>query len=262
MPETAPLYPEMRVSEYLRFRARLKQIERKGARSAVERAMDKAGVSDVSGRLIGSLSRGYRQRVGLADALLGEPPLLILDEPTAGLDPNQIRSVRSLLRRLAGEHTVLLSTHILSEVESTCSRALVIDRGRLVAEGPIAELRKQSGSQRAIVTIHDRESRGFGVLVSTPGVLGVTPQSGTGSVLPPAPDGHGVRDASDFAAVPADSVASYELTFELGGDPHERLELVVAALVEAGALVREARVCQTTLEEVFGQLTGGHVVDA
>lgn len=251
MPEAAALYPEMRVAEYLRFRARLKCLPKASARREVEQVMEKAGVGAMTKRLIGGLSRGYRQRVALADALLGAPPLLILDEPTAGLDPNQIRSVRSLLTELAGEHTVLLSTHVLSEVESTCSRAVVIDRGRLLAEGPIAELRRQPGSQRALVALRDVDARAFGILVSAPGVLGVTPRGGRGSVMPPALDARAYGSSSSATA----STSAFELTFQQGNDPHERLAHVVELLVRAGVQVREARVCQTSLEEVFGQLT-------
>jgi len=140
LPETSPLYPELRVREYLAFRAHLKQVPRTKRRSAVDRALELSATREVADTLILHLSRGYRQRVGLADALLASPPLLILDEPTAGLDPNQIREVRSLIRQLGHQHTILLSTHILSEVESTCERAIVIDRGRVVAEGTLEEL--------------------------------------------------------------------------------------------------------------------------
>ncbi len=141
MPESAPLYPEMRVREYLGFRAELKRVPRMKRKAAVGRAIEAAILHDVRDVLIGQLSKGYRQRVGLADALVASPPLLILDEPTAGLDPNQIRDVRALVEELSETHTILLSTHILSEVEAICSRAVVIARGELVAEGTLEELR-------------------------------------------------------------------------------------------------------------------------
>src|SRR5262249_56627633 len=120
--------PEMRVTEYLAFRAELKEVKRGDRKAAVKRALAAASVEDVEDVVIGHLSKGYRQRVALADALVASPPILILDEPTAGLDPNQIRDVRALIRRLGKDHTVLVSTHILSEVEATCTRALVIAR--------------------------------------------------------------------------------------------------------------------------------------
>src|SRR5450755_2704939 len=134
MPEAVPLYSEMRVVEYLMFRAELKRVARRDRRAFVDDAMAKAKVLDVATQLIGKLSKGYRQRVGLADALVARPPILILDEPTAGLDPNQIREVRSLICELGREHAVLLSTHILTEAEATCDRALVISKGSLVAQ--------------------------------------------------------------------------------------------------------------------------------
>src|SRR3954471_19905011 len=155
MPESAPLYPELRVSEYLLFRARLKDVPRSKQRVAIGGAMERAGVAHMAGTVIGHLSKGYRQRVALADALVANPPLLILDEPTAGLDPNQIREVRALVEELGSDRTVLLSTHILSEVEATCERALVIDRGQLVAEGTIAELRTRPNSSALSVRVRD-----------------------------------------------------------------------------------------------------------
>lgn len=156
LPESCPLHPELRVSEYLSFRARLRGIERGGRREAIARAMQGCGLGEVHRRIVGQLSRGFRQRLGLADALLGAPRVLILDEPTAGLDPNQIREVRQLIRDLTadGDHTVLLSTHILSEVEALCSRAVILHRGRLVEQGPVDQLRTKFGE--GITTVQVR----------------------------------------------------------------------------------------------------------
>ena len=137
----------MRVIEYLAFRAELKGVPRGKRQGRVADVLDKARLTEVAHVLIGSLSKGYRQRVGLADALVADPPLLILDEPTAGLDPNQIREVREVVAGLRGSHTVLLSTHILSEVETSCGRAIVLAKGRLVAEGTVAELREKRVSR-------------------------------------------------------------------------------------------------------------------
>ncbi len=134
MPEGVPLYREMRVHEYLRYRAALKGLPRRQIGQAVDRSLKQAGVTDARSRIIGQLSKGYRQRVGLADALLADPPILILDEPTAGLDPNQIRQVRELVRGFAGAKTILLSTHILPEVEAMCERVVIIHQGRKVGE--------------------------------------------------------------------------------------------------------------------------------
>ena len=133
MPENVPLYPEMRVREYLYFRAALKGVPRLKQRSQVEKVSERCGIADVSHKIIGHLSKGYRQRVGLADTLIHDPELIILDEPTIGLDPNQIRQVRELIKDLSKFHTVLLSTHILSEVEMTCSRVIIINKGKIVA---------------------------------------------------------------------------------------------------------------------------------
>jgi ABC-2 type transport system ATP-binding protein len=141
LPEAVPLYPELRVVEYLAFRAELKGVLRKHRVSYIEEAMQKARVTDVAYAPIGTLSKGYRQRVGLADALVAKPKLLLLDEPTAGLDPAQIVEVRDVLRGLGPEHGVLLSTHILSEVEAVADRAIVIDHGKVVAAAAVTELR-------------------------------------------------------------------------------------------------------------------------
>jgi len=133
MPESCPLYPEMRVDEYLHFRAGLKGVPPRQRAAQVSRVKNLCGLEDTGRRIIGQLSKGFRQRVGLAEALLHDPELLILDEPTAGLDPNQIRQVRELIKQLAPRHTILLSTHILQEVEAVCERVLIIHNGRIVA---------------------------------------------------------------------------------------------------------------------------------
>ncbi len=133
MPESNPLYGEMRVHEYLQYRARLKQVPRKARRDRVERVKEQCGLKEVEKKIINHLSKGYRQRVGLADALVHDPDLLILDEPTIGLDPHQIRQVRELIRSLGKQHTILLSTHILPEVEMTCNRVIIIHKGKVVA---------------------------------------------------------------------------------------------------------------------------------
>ena len=142
MPENVPLYTDMRVNEFLRFRAELKKVTRRKIKDRVEAVKQLCSLKDVENKIIGTLSKGYRQRVGLADALVHEPDLLILDEPTIGLDPNQIRSVRDLIKDLGKHHTILLSTHILSEVELTCSRVLVIHRGRIEASDTPVNLTK------------------------------------------------------------------------------------------------------------------------
>ena len=140
MPENNPLPLDLRVADYLKFRAQLKRLANGDSANRIAEVMEQCGVADVAGRFIGQLSRGYRQRVGMADALLGKPELIVLDEPTAGLDPNQVRSVRKLVRDLAGGHTVLISSHILSEIEMTCDRVVILHEGRLLASGALDEL--------------------------------------------------------------------------------------------------------------------------
>jgi ABC-2 type transport system ATP-binding protein len=143
VPETCPLYPEMRVVEYLRFRAGIKGLHGGPARRRIDYVIHRCWLTDVRRQLIGTLSKGYRQRVGLADALLADPPVLILDEPTAGLDPVQIRETRKLVKELGQEHTLLLSTHILPEVEMTCEQIIVLNRGRVTAAGELVSLRQK-----------------------------------------------------------------------------------------------------------------------
>jgi ABC-2 type transport system ATP-binding protein len=146
LPETPPLYPEMTVQAYLDFVAKLKDVARGERAQAVSRALDRCGLSDVRRRVIGDLSKGFRQRVGLAQAIVHDPPVLILDEPTVGLDPIQIREIRGLIAELAApdqgaaRHTVILSTHILPEVEAICERIILINRGRKALDQPLSEL--------------------------------------------------------------------------------------------------------------------------
>ena len=146
LPEAVPLPPEMRVTEYLGYRAALKAIPRGKRRAAVDDAIGIAGLGERRTQIIGTLSRGYRQRVGLADALLARPPILILDEPTVGLDPNQIRETHALIRELGRDRAVLLSTHILSDVEALAGRVVILDRGRVKAAGTPAALREKMGA--------------------------------------------------------------------------------------------------------------------
>ena len=140
LPESNPLYTEMRVLEYLDFRASIKAVPRRERRKKVEEAMDRCGLRERRLQIVGTLSKGYRQRVGLADAIVHNPEVLILDEPTIGLDPTQVREVRELIKQLGQERTVLLSTHILSEVEKMCRRIVIINRGKIVAEGTPEEV--------------------------------------------------------------------------------------------------------------------------
>ena len=228
MPETAPLYPEMRVSEYLRFRARLKRVAWKQERGAIERSMEQAGVLHVRSTLVGHLSKGYRQRVALADALVSDPPLLILDEPTAGLDPNQIREVRSLIKQLSATRTILLSTHILSEVEATCDRALVIHRGKLVLEGPLETLRDEALRAELRVRAPGERAREIVLSIDSVAAADVVGSEGKLSVL-------GVRLKPKQRA--------------------RAFEHVVEALVQAGVGVQSLTPEKPRLEDIFSELT-------
>lgn len=143
LPESCPLYPEMRVDEYLRFRAELKGVKSAARKAKVNEVKELCGLTDVGKRIIGQLSKGYRQRVGLADSLVHDPDLLILDEPTVGLDPYQIRQVRELIKNLAEKHTILLCTHILPEVEAVCERILILNEGKIVASDTAMNLHRK-----------------------------------------------------------------------------------------------------------------------
>jgi ABC-2 type transport system ATP-binding protein len=140
LPESVPLYPEMRVEEYLIYRAKLKGVSRKDRPSRIEYCLDRCRIREVRRRLVGTLSKGYRQRVGLADTMIHDPPILIMDEPTAGLDPIQIRETLALIKELGENHTILLSTHILSEVEAVCERVIIINAGRIGFSRSLADL--------------------------------------------------------------------------------------------------------------------------
>jgi len=144
LPENVPLYPEMRVEEYLSFRAKLKGVDRRDRPRRLKYCMDRCRVAGVRRRLIGTLSRGYRQRVGLAEAMIHDPPILILDEPTAGLDPNQQQETLSLIRELGDQHTILLSTHILSEVEEVCRRVIIINQGQIAMDDQLTNLQRDT----------------------------------------------------------------------------------------------------------------------
>lgn len=233
LPEAVPLYPEMRVSEYLRFRARLKGIPIYRRKLAISKAMELAGIEDVRRRVIGTLSRGYRQRVGLADALLGDPKVLILDEPTVGLDPEQVRQFRQLIRVLGGSRTILFSTHILSEVELVCSTVVIIHRGRVLAQGPVESVRKQIGSpERAIAEIAGLSEDIRAAFGREPGVRRVRVE----------PLGDSDEDPS--------GLSYHRVILEPEGDQDVR-ETVYRVARERGWSLRELRREVRSLEDVF-----------
>jgi ABC-2 type transport system ATP-binding protein len=174
LPENPPLYLEMTVMGYLRFVAKIKGVPKDKIHQEVARVMERASVADVKERIIAKLSKGYKQRVGIAQALLNDPPVLILDEPTIGLDPKQIHEVRELVKDLAGQHTVVLSTHILPEVEQTCHRVIIIDRGKIVAVDTPQNLRLQlQGAERVSIEVQGPASDIISKLKAMPGVVNI-----------------------------------------------------------------------------------------
>ena len=174
LPESPPLYLEMNVAGYLRFVSKIKGVPKDRIDGEVARVMERVSITDVKERIIAKLSKGYKQRVGVAQALLNDPPVLILDEPTIGLDPKQIHEVRQLIKDLAGSHTVVLSTHILPEVEQTCHRVIIIDRGKIVAVDTPQNLRFQlQGVERVFVEVQGPESEIVSKLRGMPGVTEV-----------------------------------------------------------------------------------------
>ena len=181
LPENPPLYTEMTVNAYLRFVGKIKGVTSAKLAGEVDRVMDKVNITEVQGRIIAKLSKGFKQRVGIAQALLNDPPVLILDEPTIGLDPKQIHEVRELIKELAGKHTVILSTHILPEVEQTCHRVIIIDHGKIVAVDTPQNLRTQGqGTSRIFVEVEGPSSEIISTLKGLTGVVGVRTKSEAG----------------------------------------------------------------------------------
>jgi ABC-2 type transport system ATP-binding protein len=234
LPEGNPLYGELRVEEALRFAARMRGIPASDRARAISRSVEAAGLKGVERRTIGTFSKGYRQRVGLAQALLHEPDLLILDEPTSGLDPNQQEDIRTLIRQLGQERTVMLSTHILSEVEAVCHRAIIVNRGLTVADGSVEEIKQRAAGDAAIVVVlradPEATERAFGGL---PFVRSV--------VCDDVPDEAGVVQA--------------RLVVE-GGERRQQLETVAATAARAGLALSEIRPETASLERIFAELTG------
>ncbi|OLC54746.1 MAG: MFS transporter, partial [Acidobacteria bacterium 13_1_40CM_4_69_4] len=179
LPEHPPIYSEMVVRPFLRFVATIRGVPRKEIDARVDRAIERCGLAPVAGRLIGNLSKGFQQRVGLAQAILHEPDVLILDEPTVGLDPSQIREIRQLIKGFAGAHTVILSTHILAEVTMTCNRVLIINEGKIAADETLEQLAARGERTRRVALRLARPGDGVeGTIRAIPGVLAVTRDGG------------------------------------------------------------------------------------
>jgi len=229
LPETPPLYPEMTVRDYLSFVARIKGVPRAERKSRVTAAMERTRIADMANRHCGKLSKGYRQRVGLAQAIMHNPDVLILDEPTAGLDPKQINETRQLIKDLGGDHTVILSTHILPEVSQTCHRVVIINKGRVVAvdtpENLTARLR---GSETMFVQV---DAAGADVRTAQQAVPGVTQVA---------------------ASETRGTCTSFEINSETGRDVRREL---ASTIVGQGWGLLELRPLRMSLEEIFLHLT-------
>jgi ABC-2 type transport system ATP-binding protein len=234
LPEAPPLYPEMSVQDYLTFVARLKNVPAGEVKSRTDQVMERCAVADSRSKLISKLSKGYRQRVGLAQAIIHNPDVLILDEPTSGLDPKQINETRELIKSLSGEHTIILSTHILPEVEAVCQKVIIINKGRLVATDSVENLKSRAGVGSAIqvqidtagdadaLTVHHR-------LEQVPGVSKVLDRGITGK----------------------------RFVFEIESlEGRNTRPDVARAIVHAGWDLLELKSSTLTLEEVFLELTG------
>jgi ABC-2 type transport system ATP-binding protein len=229
LPETPPLYPDMTVREYLEFVAKVKGVPSADRRERIRQVMDRVRIEDMAGRMCAKLSKGYRQRVGLAQAIIHNPDVLILDEPTAGLDPKQIIETRNLIKELAGDHTIVLSTHILPEVSQTCERVVIINKGRVVAEdSPYNLTARLRGSETMYVQVDAGATDAAHALQRIPGVTRVT------------------------EADRRDGAVGYEVETESGRDLRRDL---ARAIVTSGWGLLELRPMHLSLEEVFLSLT-------
>ena len=235
LPETPPIYPEMETGEYLKFVGKLKGLPRADLEKRIEYVCERCAIADVRKKLLGKLSKGYRQRVGLAQAIIHNPDVLILDEPTAGLDPKQINETRDLIKGLAGDHTIILSTHILPEVEQTCEQVIIINRGKLVATDSVRNLQARArGIESVRVEIAGRN----------------------GTLDPSLAQQKLERVPGVSRVLPKDQVDSH-IVFEVESQKGKLVRGDLArAVVESGWDLNELRPASLSLEEVFLQLTG------
>jgi ABC-2 type transport system ATP-binding protein len=234
LPETPPLYPEMETGEYLTFVGKLKGLSGAELRKRVDYVCDRCAVADVNNKLLGKLSKGYRQRVGLAQAIIHNPDVLILDEPTAGLDPKQINETRDLIKSLGGDHTIILSTHILPEVEQTCEQVLIINKGKLVATDSVQNLQNRArGVESVMVEI-----------------------SGRNGSLDFAAVQQRLEQVAGVSRVVAKQHQENRNTFEIESQKGFVRGDLARAVVESGWDLNELRPAAMSLEEIFLQLTG------
>lgn len=246
LPETPPLYPEMTVREYLHFCARIKGVPSKTQKAQVDTSMEKARVADMANRHCAKLSKGYRQRVGLAQAILHNPDVLILDEPTAGLDPKQIMETRDLIKSLAGDHTIVLSTHILPEVAQTCQRVVIINKGKVVAvDTPDNLTGRLHGARNLYVQVDVAASAAAADLAGSAAGAGIA--SPVAAALRQVPGVTGLTVSDQSAAITGFDV-------ECEADHDIRRELA-RTIVSNGWGLLELRPLRMSLEEIFLQLT-------
>jgi len=235
LPETPPIYPEMATADYLKFVGKLKGLSGTDLEKRVRYVCDRCAIADVKSKLLGKLSKGYRQRVGLAQAIIHNPEVLILDEPTAGLDPKQINETRDLIKDLAGEHTIILSTHILPEVEQTCEQVIIINRGKLVATDSVRNLQARArGAESVVVEIAGRDGRLEAPMVQ-----------------------HKLEQISGVSRVHCKQQFDSRGLFEVESLKGRLVRGDLArAIVESGWDLNELRPAAMSLEEIFLQLTG------
>jgi ABC-2 type transport system ATP-binding protein len=235
LPETPPIYPEMETAEYLKFVGKLKGLSGADLQKRVDYVCDRCAIADVKKKLLGKLSKGYRQRVGLAQAIIHNPDVLILDEPTAGLDPKQINETRDLIKGLAGDHTIILSTHILPEVSQTCEQVIIINKGKIVATDSVTNLQH-------------RARTGESVLVEV---------AGRNGNIDPAAVQRKLQQVAGVSRVIPKADGQKRLIFEVEAGKDRSIRGDVArAVVEAGWDLNELRASALSLEEIFLQLTG------
>ncbi|HHT9110829.1 MAG TPA: ABC transporter ATP-binding protein [Candidatus Brocadiaceae bacterium] len=228
LPENVPLYPEMRVKEYLSFRAKLKKLPYRERKMKIAECIEKCRIADVQNQIIGTLSKGYRQRVGLADSLVHDPKILILDEPTIGLDPNQIRQVRQLIKELGEKHTILLSTHILPEVEMLCGRVIIVNKGKIVAMDTTSNLGSQfRGGDNIVLEIRGNGEKIKDALSNIKGVKKVVWQDNG-------------------------PVSNFAVEAEKGVDIRDD---IFSSIVKNNGIIREMKRASITLEEIFHHIT-------
>ncbi len=240
LPESIPLYSEMRVSEYLDFRAKLKGVDRKERPNRIAYCLERCRVREVARRLLGTLSKGYRQRVGLAQAILHEPEVLILDEPTSGLDPNQIAEIRGVIKQIGEEKTVIFSTHILGEVQATCSRVIIISDGKLVADGTPDELsRKTSGATEILVEVGGVRGNDQDPLVLLRHIEGI--------------DEIKTIKTADWSLSDRPRATTFRVTAKPGVDPRGDIARVIATA--QGMDLLQLTPEKASLEDIFRKLT-------